>query len=73
MRTTDPANKEIILVAAGGAALCLWTGTGTLPLAVGLAGYLAWALYPPSRFRKWMDHPKHEAAPFLISTLRPLS
>lgn len=76
MRRTDPATTEIILVAAGGAALaalCLWTGTGALPLAVGLAGYLAWTFYQPSRFRKWVDYPKREAAPFRMGTWRPLS
>jgi len=75
MRRTDPAGIEIILVAAGAAALAalsLWTETGALPLAVGLAGYLAWTFYRLNRFRKWMKHPRREAAPFRMGTWRPL-
>ena len=76
MRRIDPADAEIILVAAGAAALaalCLWTGTGALPLAVGLAGHLAWTFYKLIRFRKRMKHPRRAAAPFGMGTWRPLS
>ncbi|MGB5560742.1 MAG: phosphate regulon sensor histidine kinase PhoR [Sedimenticolaceae bacterium] len=76
MRRPDPAATEIILVVAAAAALATmgpWTGTGALPLALGLAGYTAWTMFQLNRYRKWMDHPKREPPPFRVGGWAPLS
>lgn len=76
MRDIDPLVKELLVVVPACVALTgagLLTGTSIAPLALGIAGYAAWHVYQLDRFRKWLEHPKRERAPFRVGAWGPVT
>ncbi len=76
MRSIDPIHAEILAViaAAGGLAAAGWfTGANLFPLTAGAVAYAAWHLYQLDRFRKWIEHPKRERAPFRVGIWKPVT
>ncbi len=76
MRDIDPLVKELLLVVPACAALAgagILTGAGIVPLAAGFAAYAGWHLYQLDRFRRWIEHPKRERAPFRIGAWGPVT